>query len=62
MIFGVAKMVIFSLAMVITILKTVASTLKVVFGWSENCRFPHRCPLGERTGKRQKTETPSPYA
>ncbi len=60
MIFGVAAMVIFLLAMVITFLMTIASTLKVVFRWSENGLFRHRCTLGERTGKRQKAEKPSP--
>ncbi len=62
MVFGVAAMVIFLLAMVITILMTIASTLKVVFAPSENRRFRHRSPLGERTGKLQKGETPSSHA
>ena len=51
MVFGVAEMVIFLLAMVITILMTIASTGKVVFGYPENGYFRHRCPLGERTDK-----------
>ncbi len=52
-------MVIFVLAMVITILMTIASTLKVVFGWSENCHFRHRHTLGERTDKGEKPLKPS---
>ena len=62
MVFGVAAMVILVLAMVITILMTIASTEMTVFGWSENCRFRHRRPLGERTDKLQKPEKPSPDA
>lgn len=50
------------LAMVITILMTIASIKKTVFGWSENCHFRHRHPLGGRTDKRQKAERPSPEA
>lgn len=61
-VFGVTKMVIFLLAMVITILMTIASIKKTVFGWSENCHFRHRHPLGGRTDKRQKAERPSPEA
>ena len=59
MIFGVAAMVIFSLAMVITILMTIASEKMAVLGWPENCLFRRRHPLGERTGKRQRAEKPS---
>ena len=59
---GVAATVIFLLAMVITILMTIAGTLKVVFGQSENTLFRHRCPHGECTDKRQKPEKPSPDA
>ena len=51
MVFRAAAMVIFLLAMVITILMTIASTKKVVCVVSENCLFRHRCPLGECTGK-----------
>ena len=58
MVFRGAKMVIFLLAMVITILMTIASTKKVVFGWSENCHFRHRRPQGERTDKWQEAEKP----
>ena len=36
MIFGVAAMVIFSLAMVTTILMTIASEKMAVLGWPEN--------------------------
>ncbi len=61
-IFRVAATAIFLLAMVITILMTIASKKTMVFGWSENCRFRHRRPLGERTGKLQKPGTPSPDA
>ena len=62
MVFGGAAMVILVLAMVITILMTIASTLKVVFGWPENRVFRRRHPLGECTGKRQASEKPSPDA
>ncbi len=55
-------MVIFLLAMVITFLMTIAGEKMTVFGWPENCRFRHRHPLGERTGKLQKPEKPSPDA
>ena len=51
MIFSIATMVILVLAMVITILMTIAIEKMTVFGWSENCRFRRRQPLGERTGK-----------
>ena len=61
-IFRVAATAIFLLAMVITILMTIAGKKTMVFGWSENCRFRHRRPLGERTGKLQKPETPLPDA
>ena len=62
MVFRVAAMVIFLLAMVITILMTIASIKKVVFGWSENCRFCHRRTLGWRTDKLWKAEKPPPDA
>ena len=62
MIFRVVAMVIFLLAMVITILMTIASIRMTVFGWSENGGFRRRHPLGERTGKIQKAEKPSPDA
>ena len=55
-------MVIFLLAMVFTILMTIASTRKAVFGWSENGHFRHRRPLGERTDKLWKGESSSPAA
>ena len=55
-------MVIFVLAMVITILMTIASTKKVVFGWPENSLFCHRCPLSECTDKVQLSPKPSPDA
>ncbi len=60
MVFRVMAMVIFSLAMVITILMTIASEKMTVSRWPENGRFRHRCPLGERTDKTQKPEMPSP--
>ena len=41
----------FLLAMVITILMTIASTKKAVFGFSQIDHFFHRCTLGERTDK-----------
>ena len=53
-------MVIFVPAMVITILMTIASEKMMVFGWSENGHLGHHRPPGERTGKIQKAETPSP--
>ena len=59
MIFGVVARAVFPLAMVITILMTIASTLKVVFGWSEKGCFCHRRLLGERTDRLWKAETPS---
>ena len=55
-------MVIFLLAMVITILMTIASEKMMVFGSSGNGRFRRRCPRGERTDKLQKSKTPSPEA
>ena len=55
-------MVILVLAMVITILMTIAGEKMMVSGWSENGRFRHRCPCGERTGKRQRPEKPWPDA
>ena len=55
-------MVIFVLAMVITILMTIVSEKMAVFGWSENCHFRHRCPLGRRTGKLWKPLKPLPDA
>ena len=55
-------MVIFLLAMVITILMTIASEKMMVSGWSENGVFRHRCPLGERTDKLQKAKKSSPVA
>ena len=51
-------MVIFVLAMVITILMTIASTLKVVFRSSENSFFRRRCTHGECTDKLQKAKSP----
>ena len=60
MVFRVTAMVIFLLAMVITILMTIASTKKGVFGWLEICHFRRRHPLGERTDEIQKPEKPSP--
>ena len=62
MIFSIATMVILVLAMVITILMTIASEKMTVFGWSENCRFRHRHPHGERTGQLWKAEKPPPDA
>ena len=62
MISGVTAMVIFVPAMVITILMTIASEKMMVFGWSENGGFSHRCPFGKCTGKLQKPETPSSEA
>jgi len=59
MVFRDAAMVILVLAMVITFLMTIASKKTMVFGWPENCRFRHRRPLGEHTGKLQKPEKPS---
>ncbi len=55
-------MVILVLAMVITILMTIAGEKMMVSGWSGNGRFRHRCPYGERTGKRQRPEKPWPDA
>ena len=43
-VFGVATMVIFLLAMVITMLMTIASMLKVVFGPSEKGLFAAEVP------------------
>ncbi len=53
-------MVILVLAMVITILMTIASEKMMVFGWSENGRFRHRHHLGERTDKLWMVRKPSP--
>ena len=55
-------MVIFLLAMVIRNVMTIASEKMTVFRWSENWLFRHRCPIGEHTDKRQKTERPLPDA
>ena len=55
-------MVIFSLAMVTTILMTIASEKMTVSRWPENGRFRHRCPHGERTDKLWKGESSSPAA
>lgn len=57
--FRVTEMVIFVLVMVFTILMTIASPLKAVFGWSENFHFHRRSPLGRCTDKLQKAERPS---
>ena len=60
MVFRVAKMVIFLLAVVITIPMTIASTRKTVFRWSENTHIIHPSPPGERTDKLRKAESASP--
>ena len=59
-VFRIAAMVIFLLAMVITILMTIASAKMMVSGWTENGHLSHRRPFGGRTGKRQKAENHRP--
>ncbi len=52
-------MVILVLAMVITVLMTIASTKMTVFSPSENSHFRRRYPHGECTDKGQKPQKPS---